>query len=399
MKAKLVVRFVHVKCLHNFCQVSASVGIFKLRIRMDDWELLQRYLAGNSEDAFAQLVTRHLGLVYATALRRLNGDAHLAQDVAQLVFTNLARKAHQLTPAVVLAGWLHRDTCFTTLEVLRKERRRHAREQAACLMNSNGSASLADSERIHSCLDEALNQLSPADRDALLLRFFEQRSLQEIGQRLGFGESGASRRVTRALEKLRALLARKGLATTSASLAALLGSLPVQAAPPGLAATLSAASLSAAASSTATSGIIAMASLKTKITLAAVAGLALLAPIGFHLHYRSHQEHQATAEQTRDLRDLEREHLQQAAQQMIPLIIYASEHDNQLPASLAAVGLDDEQYELVFKGPFPTDRETLARTVVLRQKLAWQKPNGNWMRVHAYADGHSQAWPAEEEGE
>src|SRR6266498_879069 len=61
-----------------------------------DGELLRRYTETNSENAFAELVERHLNLVYSAALRQVNGDAHLAQDVAQTVFADLARKAASL---------------------------------------------------------------------------------------------------------------------------------------------------------------------------------------------------------------------------------------------------------------------------------------------------------------
>jgi len=102
----------------------------------DDRQLLRRYAKDGSEAAFGELVARHVNLVYSAALRRTGGDAHLAQDVAQLVFTDLARKARSVPENVVLAGWLHRATRYAAAQLLRTERRRAAREQEAVTMNS-----------------------------------------------------------------------------------------------------------------------------------------------------------------------------------------------------------------------------------------------------------------------
>src|ERR1041385_8322662 len=155
----------------------------------DNHQLLRQYAADGSEAAFGELVARHVNLVYSAALRRTGGDAHLAQDVAQLVFTDLARKARSLPENVVLAGWLHRATRYAAAQWLRTERRRAAREQEAVTMNSilseadsdpsRRSPTDADWAQIRPLLDEALDELGDDDRDALVLRFFEQRSLAE----------------------------------------------------------------------------------------------------------------------------------------------------------------------------------------------------------------------------
>src|SRR5665213_1736151 len=99
-----------------------------------DHQLLTEFCRNGSESAFEQLVERHLKLVYSTAMRMVNGDSHLAQDISQTVFANFARKARKLPGDVTLAGWLHRDARFTALEFLRKERRRITREQEASTM-------------------------------------------------------------------------------------------------------------------------------------------------------------------------------------------------------------------------------------------------------------------------
>jgi RNA polymerase sigma factor (sigma-70 family) len=216
---------------------------------MDDLQLLRRYAEENSEAAFGELVARYVNLVYSAALRRTGGDAQLAQDVAQLVFTDLARKARALPPGVVLAGWLHRASYFAAAQLLRTERRRQLREQEAVTMNLTEPA--PDWEHIRPLLDAALDDLSTADRDALVLRFLEQRSLAEVGAALGANEDAARKRVHRALEKVRARLVRQGVATTAAALATAITVNAVQTAPAGLAAMLTSASLAAVASGTA----------------------------------------------------------------------------------------------------------------------------------------------------
>jgi hypothetical protein len=146
---------------------------------------------------------------------------------------------------MILAGWLHRDTRFTALDVLRADRRRQAREQEAVAMNTPGPDAVPDWEQLRPWLDEALDQMNPLDRDALLLRFFEQRSLKEIGASLGSGEDAARKRVTRALDKLRELLVRRGVTTSGSALSLAMAANGVQAAPASLASTIAASSLAA----------------------------------------------------------------------------------------------------------------------------------------------------------
>src|SRR5262245_48204416 len=95
-----------------------------------DLELIRSYATTGSEEAFAEVTRRHLGLVYSAALRQV-GDVHLAQEVTQAVFVILARKAGSLRDGTVLAGWLFRTTRFAAARAVRAERRRQRREQEA----------------------------------------------------------------------------------------------------------------------------------------------------------------------------------------------------------------------------------------------------------------------------
>jgi RNA polymerase sigma factor (sigma-70 family) len=178
----------------------------------NDGALLRQYSQSGSEEAFGELVRKHLDLVYSTALRTLAGDEHLARDVSQTVFIDLARKAASLCRRPELAGWLYTSTCFAAANAVRSERRRQAREQAAELMTESASAAEnADWDRIRQVLDSSMLELKETDREALLLRFFQRRSLAEMAQKLGLNENAARMRVERALERLRGLLHRRGI--------------------------------------------------------------------------------------------------------------------------------------------------------------------------------------------
>src|ERR1051326_6844258 len=172
---------------------------------------LADYVERASDEAFRKLVECYLPLVFSAALRRLGGDAHLAQDVAQQVFVDFARKARKLSGDAPLGGWLHRHTCFVVSTMLRAERRRKARESRAIEMNITQSNQEPKWEEVALILDEAINQLGNEDRTAVVLRFLEQRDLCAVGKALGTSEGAAQKRVSRALEKLRAILGRRGL--------------------------------------------------------------------------------------------------------------------------------------------------------------------------------------------
>ena len=160
---------------------------------MEDWQLLQDYAERGSESAFRTLVGRHLGLVRAAALRQVNESA-LAEEVAQAVFILLARKARTLSRETVLAGWLFRTTRFVAARAARSEFRRQRREQEAVNMQE---LSLPDEtwRRIAPELDEGLERLGSAERNAVLLRFFEDKNHQQVGTALGITEEAAKKRV------------------------------------------------------------------------------------------------------------------------------------------------------------------------------------------------------------
>jgi RNA polymerase sigma factor (sigma-70 family) len=209
-----------------------------------DAQLLREYAESGSESAFTELVARHTDLVYSAALRQVP-SSDLACDVAQNVFTSLARGARtlagKLNPDASLAGWLCRCTRNLALNLRRDDFRRHSRERQA-MENLHPSPETApDWDRLRPILDEAISGLNEADHDALVLRFFKNLDLRSVGLALGVSDDTAQKRVSRALEKLRDHLAHHGITTTGAALAMAISANAVQAAPVGLAATISTA--------------------------------------------------------------------------------------------------------------------------------------------------------------
>ena len=201
----------------------------------DTQQLLQAYARGHSEAAFQELVNRYVDLVYSAAIRRVDGDTQLAEDVTQEVFTHLARKAASLPPNVTLGGWLHRHTGFVASTAMRGEQRRRNRERQAVEMNALNEPSEAEWNQLGPVLDEAMDELDTADRDALVLRYFEQFELRAVGAALGVSDDTAQKRVSRAVEKLRGLLLKRGRTLLpAAALGMILGSRCVAAAPAGL---------------------------------------------------------------------------------------------------------------------------------------------------------------------
>ena len=245
----------------------------------DSQRLLGDYVENGSEPAFRELVSRYINLVYSAAARLVNGDTHLAEDVSQIVFTDLARQAHTLSKDVMLGGWLHRHTCFVAAKTMRGNRRRQFRERQAVEMNSQQDHSATNLAQVAPILDDAINQLKAQDRAAILLRFFEQRDLRAVGQTLGTSENAAQKRVARALEQLRDLLKRRGVVLSAAGLATALASEAVTAAPAGLAISISSAALAGATAASGTiltlTKLMTMTKLKSGIVAAiAVAGVA-----------------------------------------------------------------------------------------------------------------------------
>lgn len=208
-----------------------------------DGDLLWRYVRAADEAAFRVLVERHVDFVYSAARRRLGGDGASAADVAQQVFTALARQAARLPASIILPAWLYTTTRHLSANLVRAEQSRRARERVAHFMQDVNAEPSAEEawEGVRPVLDAEIDALADRDRSALLLRFFARRSYAEIGTQLDVSEDAARMRVERALEKLRAALAKREVVSTATALGGLLTRNGVTAAPPALGASIAGA--------------------------------------------------------------------------------------------------------------------------------------------------------------
>jgi RNA polymerase sigma factor (sigma-70 family) len=207
---------------------------------MTDRKLLDRWVQSASQQAFGELVTRHVGWVYAAALRMVR-NRELADDVSQAVFIVLAKKAQRIGRGVSLSGWLFNVTRFTSLQALRRERRRtlHERRAAMARAESDPSSQAPDPnwEQVGTMVESLVAKLSSGDRQVVLLRFYQGMTTVQIGEALGVSTEAAKKRVTRAVQRLRTLFARKGMSMSAAGLGGALAS-DAAAAPAALAGTI-----------------------------------------------------------------------------------------------------------------------------------------------------------------
>lgn len=221
----------------------------------DDSVLLSQFNrepgARAGQDAFTALVDRYLNLVYSAAFRMVRSP-QLAEEVSQSVFTQLARNSAALKRGTVLPAWLYQVTHHAAVDVVRREARRQSREQIACEMSQLMNDTAADWAQIEPHLDQAMQSLEQSDRTAILLRYFENRSLREVGEALGSSEDAAQKRVSRALDRLRDYFVKNKIAAPAAGLAGVISAHAVQAAPVGLSAVVASSSLVTAAASIST---------------------------------------------------------------------------------------------------------------------------------------------------
>jgi RNA polymerase sigma factor (sigma-70 family) len=209
-----------------------------------DLDLLRQFAREKSQDAFTELVKRHVNLVYSAALRQVRSP-QLAEEVAQSVFADLARVAATPSSPKILTPWLYAVTRRTAIDVIRKESRRQLREQIAVEM-TNMNATANDWTQIEPLLDDAMAALDETDRAAILLRYFENKNLREVGEALGTSDDGAQKRVSRAVERLREFFSKRNVTIGAGGLTVLISANAVQSAPIGLALTITNISLAAA---------------------------------------------------------------------------------------------------------------------------------------------------------
>jgi len=249
-----------------------------------DVDLLDQFARTGSEAAFGELVRRQVGLVHSVALRHTN-QPHQAEEITQAVFIMLARKAAAMGRQTVLSGWLYPAARLTAANFRRAEYRRRHREQEA-FMQSTLEENPPDEawSGLAPLLDEAMARLGATDRDAVVLRYFENKPLAEVGAALGLEECAAQKRVQRGLEKLRKFFARRGVSSTAAVIAAAMSAHSVAAAPAGLAQSVTAVAAAKGAAAGSSTLTLIKGALKimawTKAKSAIVGGLLVLVATG-----------------------------------------------------------------------------------------------------------------------
>jgi RNA polymerase sigma factor (sigma-70 family) len=241
-------------------------------VKMNGTDLLTAYRSNRSEGAFTELVRRYTNLVYSVAQRRL-ANGPLAEEVTQSVFLHLAQAAPKVSSEAALVAWLHRTTVHVAIDVWRSETRRRTREQTVAAMETTPFEDARLWSEMAPKLDEALDALSEEDREAVLLRYFGQKRMREVGQALGVSEDAAKMRVSRAVDRLRGLLALRGVTCTAVALAGLMSERSIEAAPTHLLPRLVALKSTASTSGTGTAMLVSNA--KLAVGLAALLGVGL----------------------------------------------------------------------------------------------------------------------------
>jgi uncharacterized protein (TIGR03435 family) len=283
--------------LKNDLSDSGDRRRYTFKSMTSDLDLLRRFARENAQDAFAEIVRRHLNLVYSAALRQVRSP-QLAEDIAQSVFADLARRGTGILPVNEtnsLAPWLYAVARRTAIDAIRKESRRQLRERIAVEMN-NMNATANDWTQIAPLLDDAMAALDETDRSAVLLRYFENKSLREVGEALGASEDAAQKRVSRAVEHLREFFSKRNVTIGVSGLAVLISANAVQAAPAALAKVVAAVAIVKGAAAGGSTLALAKGALKimawTKVNTAIVAGVAVLLAAGTIVTVKETEAHQ-----------------------------------------------------------------------------------------------------------
>jgi RNA polymerase sigma factor (sigma-70 family) len=250
---------------------------------LDDNALLREYAERNSEEAFAEIIKRHVNMVYSVALRHTRNPLQ-AEEITQAVFVILAQKSRHLGRRVILSGWLYQTARLASVTFIRSEIRRARREQEAHMQTIVNENEPGDWAQIGPLLDTAMTELNETERHAVVLRYFDGKSMKEVGGALGTTEDAAKKRVNRAVEKLQKFFLKRGIDSTAEAIVGAISTNAVQAAPVALAQSVTIAALAKGAAASGSITALIKGTLKAmtwiKIKIAAVASVGVLLAAG-----------------------------------------------------------------------------------------------------------------------
>jgi RNA polymerase sigma-70 factor (ECF subfamily) len=166
------------------------------------------------QDALAEVYRRHAGAAFGLA-RRIAGDRTLAEEVVQEVFLRLWNDPDRFDPARgSLRSYLLAQTHGRSVDLIRSESSRRAREAREALLTSDGTYDLerevwdlTQAEHVR----EALTQLSTSERDAIELAYFGGHTYREVATLLGEPEGTVKSRIRSGLNRLRGALVETGI--------------------------------------------------------------------------------------------------------------------------------------------------------------------------------------------
>lgn len=239
-----------------------------------DRELLDAWASSRSNRHFTELVRRYLGLVRGIALRQTGADH--ADDVAQLTFAILARKAPDLTDIRSLGAWLHRVAVLQCRSAVRRQIRER-RDLHAAMEHARSNDARDPLAEALPYLDDAIGSLKDSDRELIHLRYSEGLTFPEVARRTGRSEAALRQQASRAVEKLAGLLRRRGVEVPAATIATGLGATLAGNSSASAAGIIAASAISSSA--TIGSGAMALVTLFTMSTTKTILSAALLAAL------------------------------------------------------------------------------------------------------------------------